>query len=353
MPSWWKPQQRAFTINDRMGVTDTVPRTVNVTIGGTAPASLLRWSPPALTTPTTITVTATNTIATLTAGQDYILSFAAVRTKRLRVVGGRHVKIVGGEFDIPLGSTTSSTANSFVDSGCAFDFSQQTGTVFVEGVHVHGAGALDSIRSDNLAPSGGATFIIQNCRLECHRIQAVTDVSDGLYHTDGFQCWGGLQGLYMNRVTVVNPYQGGMFGDGALSAVWLTTVLDKVNYRADTTVGQNAKVINFVQVGGFLDGPFTFQDVYYELGPSWTWGSTFVSPGSGTPQGGFYSNNTFGTDGAGRQYAQPNNTTIGTLGIDDGAGGPGRIYRGLVPTGDYMTASGGAGMSYVSPGYAP
>ena len=92
----------------------------------------------------------------------------------------------------------------------------------------------------------------------------------------------------MNDVTIVNPYQGGLFGDGVLGAPWKTTILDKVNYRADTAIGQKAKLINFV-ASSYLQGPFTFVEnsVYYQLGPNWTWNSAYSGNGTATPQGGF------------------------------------------------------------------
>lgn len=295
----------------------------------------------------------------LNAGVDYNIIFDEVMTKRVRITGGRNVKIVGAEFNITsenVRSAVTPTTTSYLDNNNCMEFGQQSGTTFIEGLFCHGPYALDSIRLP--VGSSNTDFVIQNCRLEVDRvITGITDSPDGFLHTDGLQCWGGLRSLRMHNVTICNPYQGGMYGDGALGGRWGPTLLSRVNYRPGLTVGQSSKLINFVGSAAYMRGPFTLRDVYYQIGSSATWSNTYAPPMVPPYTGGaFYSSMTVGVDEYGRDYGQVGNLAAiaGLLGVDDGEGGPGRYYRGLPPHGDYVVAGGtGPGFGYVSPGYLP
>ncbi len=316
--------------------------------GATSGQPKLRWSPPASSSWTTLKVggNITRKEYVLAANTDYHIVFDSPAKARLTFVGGRNIKIIGGEINIasPESNTTySSTQGNYYNyrNGLIFKGSN-TGTIYIEGLHVHGQYALDSIQANE---QSSRRFVIQNSRLESNTIvSGLTDVADKVYHTDGFQSWGGIESLYMNNVTIINPYQGGMFGDGALKTPWKTSIYDRVNFRGDTKAGQQKKLINFVTASGNLQGPFTFQgnSVYYQLGPNWTWTDSGATSG-------FYSNMvTFGSDSTG-QYAEPLQSKV-VNGINNGNGGKGRIYKGLPPAGDYAPAS-LPGMNYISPGY--
>lgn len=311
---------------------------------------LLRWRPPAGNYVVRHVGAADGgTTVNLSPGVDYHIIFDSPVRRHITFAGGRNLKIIGGEVNID-----SSQVNTRYPVTSAFrynpsngiDFRGQTGVIFIEGLRVHGAYALDSLRFPSVP---NATIYIQNCRLESDRvISGVTDVADGYYHSDGIQIWGGTQGLYLNRVTIINPYQGGMIGDGALANPWRTTVFDKVNFRAGPNAGQVTKMINFVSRSA-LQGPLVLvgDSVYYQPGPGWSW-STAYAP-AGTPSGAFYSSVPVGVDSQGRHYGEPRQSTM-VYGVNNGAGAPGRIYRGLPPGGDYVPAS-AAGMNYRSPGY--
>ena len=321
------------------------PSATPVTSAAVASLQTLRWAPPAGNYVDVhvggSTEKSPDTVVYLSAGVNYNIVFDAPLTRRTVFKGGHNIKIIGGEVNISSNQVNESYPvdddRHYVPSN-GLDFHEQTGTVYLEGLWVHGAYALDSI---NAGASSGTTFIIQNSRLESDRVvSGLSNVSDGYYHADGFQSWTGLKGLFMNQVTIVNPYQGGMFGDGALSLPWLTTVLDHVNYRAAPSGGQITKIINFVPRAA-LQGPLTFQgdSVYYQPASDWSWGSGY--------KGAFYSDVAVGTDAQARQYGQPNQTNV-VNGINNGSGGPGRIYQGLPPNGDYVPAA-LPGLSYTSP----
>lgn len=316
---------------------------------GTA-GPLLRWRPPAGNyVDRHIGQADGGSTIQLTPGVDYNIIFDSPVKRRITFYGGRNIKIIGGEINIDSSQENTQhprTSGHRYNPSNGLEFRGQTGVIFLEGLRIHGAYALDSIRFPSVPD---ATIYIQNCRLESDRIiSGLTDVADGFFHTDGIQIWGGTQGLYLNRVTIINPYQGGMIGDGVLVNPWKTTVFDQVNFRAGPRVGQVTKLINFVARSA-LQGPMVLQGdtVYYEPGPGWSWSTAYASPG--TPSGAFYSSVPVGVDSQGRAYGEPKQSNV-VNGITNGAGAPGRIYKGLPPGGDYVPAS-RAGMNYKSPGY--
>lgn len=317
-------------------------------------AGALPWAPPDTTWTVTHISNATIGTGSITfnAGTDNHVIYDEPITRRLQINGGRHLKVIGGEHNINVNNGGYyAKAESYSDNG-GIEPRGQTGTVFLEGLLVHGPHAMDSIRSNSM---GNADVVLQNCRLVCDIVVPVGDVSDGYYHTDGFQTWNGPRSLKMYNVTIRNPYQGGMIGDGALAgADWGPTYFERVNFGPGPTAGMAWKMVQWVNgPEGRLKGPFTFKGdtVYYLNGSSSTWDSVFKEPHVPYSGGALYSQTPTGTDSQGRQYASAPTNTPNALGYDDGNGGPLRFYRGLPPEGDYVPAGGNVGINYVSPGY--
>lgn len=324
-------------------------------------AGKLPWAPPNVTyTDLHINLAMTSAVNTdirevvLDSQTDYNLIFDEVIHQRIRFSGGRHVKMIGAEFnvDVEVPHTGYPASDvSYYENMSGPEFQGQTGTLFIEGLYVHGAYVTDCIRQ----PGGAATdLVIQNSRCQTDRVvTGVTTSPDGFYHTDGFQSWGGLRSMRAYNWTICNAYQGGMIGDGALIGIWGPTIWERVNLRPGAA-GQASKLFNIVGNATYMKGPLSFKDVYYEIGSGTQWGTAYSLP-TNPPYlfGAFYGGNVIGTDVYGRDYAIPPAAGYpGLRALDNGEGDVARIYRGLPPGGDYVPAGGtSCGFGYVSPGY--
>ncbi len=109
-------------------------------------------------------------------------------TGGLWIVGGRNVVIVGGEIfdDSPISSSES------IDNAYGLYLKEQTGTVHLEGLWIHGRGVGQAVV---MQQASGATVQIQRSRLETmHPV--------GHVHTDGIQTWAGPHRLRLWNVTI-------------------------------------------------------------------------------------------------------------------------------------------------------
>lgn len=321
----------------------------------------LPYSPPNVTWTKVYVRSSTTSALSLSDNVDYEVVFEVAVTNKLRITGGRNLLIRGAEFFINTDRSNGDASNlDNYNVNCALEIDGTPGvtrTVFIEGLKVHGAWALDGIRvrarTNNTAldtsttTNDETTFILQNCYLECKRIvQGTGDV----FHADGFQCWSGLAALYQYNVTVYNPYQTAMIGDGNLQGRWGRTELDRVNWRADTEVGQHHKPWNFVggpHGGVRLVGPFIAKKgtVWLQPGPGRGWNTSST--------GTLYSSTPPGVDEIG-PYASPSLSVYSSAApnatFSDGEGGPFKVYQGIPPGGDYCKPD-TVGLGYVTPGY--
>lgn len=104
------------------------------------------------------------------------------------IVGGRNVILIGGEIfnDSPIGSSES------IDNAYGLFLKNQTGTVHIEGLWIHGRGIGQALVLDQGA---GATIQAQRSRFETlHPV--------GNVHTDGIQTWRGPYRLKLNQMTI-------------------------------------------------------------------------------------------------------------------------------------------------------
>ena len=286
--------------------------TVNAT---STTGSKLSWAPPQLTSPVTYRVSGDGpgTIAAAP-GQDSIVVWDAPTHRRLRMTGGRHWVIRGGEVN-----NDKQWTNLGDQSGLQFE--NLTGTAFVEGMYIHGAHGKDGIR----VGSGGsnATLVVQNTRI-LQRMSGPT-----AYHADVIQAYGGVKALRVDRLTGSGDFQGQMWKQET-GTTFGPTDFRRVNYRA--AIPEVAYMVNLVMSSPTQ--PVTLSEVYSEPDPSFVSGDfcRAQSPVTGS---------TCRTDADGRKYVTWSGTPITVSG---------RVTQGPPPGGDFAPA-GVPGLRYASPGY--
>ncbi|WP_027005105.1 hypothetical protein [Conexibacter woesei] len=169
-----------------------------------ATRSRLTWAPPRLVNPITINVTTTNRSLRLDAGKDYIVSMpAGALTGGYGVVinGGHNVVLIGGEIDIPWQGDPPP-----VNSRRGLYLQNQTGTVHVEGLWIHGADLSEGIDLDERL---GATVQIQDVRIDGVHARDEAGFTDN--HPDLIQTWAGPNVLRVDHLSGSSDYQGFFF----------------------------------------------------------------------------------------------------------------------------------------------
>jgi hypothetical protein len=296
-------------------MTTTTSSTAVTTSTTSTTADKLTWAPPVLTAPVTYHVSGDGPgTITAPAGQDSIVVWDSPTHKRIRFSGGRHWVVRGGEVNNDKPWTN-------LDDQAGVQFEKATGTVFIEGLYIHGAYGTDGIR---IGTGGSAmTVIVQNSRI-VERLAGPT-----VYHADVIQPYGGVKELKVDRMTGSSDFQGQMWKQEP-GTVFGPSDFRRVNYVAATPEIQS--MINLVMTSPTQ--PVTLTEVYNQPDP------LFVS-------GNFCRVNfpsTLATclvDGLGRKYVTWTGTPITVNG---------RVTQGLPPGGDFVP-SGVAGLAYVSPGY--
>jgi hypothetical protein len=184
-----------------------------------APTGALRWAPPTLVEPKTITLGTGYTHTVLATNRDYIVKLPA--TKKVGgtwIDGGHNVVIVGGAVSIPASAGTENGAERR-----AFYIKGSTGTVHIEGVEIDNPSGTQFDGVAIAAPE--ATVQLENLR--------IVNLRGGLnsYHADVVQPWGGVKALRIDRLTGSSDYQGltipedlGPIGSSAISNVNLTAL---------------------------------------------------------------------------------------------------------------------------------
>ena len=161
------------------------------------PAATLYWPSPTLSNPTTIEVTNDNTRLNLEPGKDYMIQMPPTPVTSeggVWLVGGRNIVMVGGEIfnDTPIAD------GAETDLAYGLYLKDQTGTVHLEGLSIHGRGIGQAVV---LSEPNGATVQLQHSRLETlHPV--------GYVHTDGIQSWSGPLRLRLFDVTIVTAGVG-------------------------------------------------------------------------------------------------------------------------------------------------
>ena len=283
--------------------------------GSQAGGSKLTWSPPTLSAPVTHHVSGDGP-GTLTAepGQDSIVVFDGPVHRRIRMEGGRHWVLRGGEI-------LNDKKWSDKDDQSGLEFAHVTGTAFVEGLLMHGKRGKDGIR---IADGGSdTTLIVQNSRIMQRK------AGKSKYHADVIQAFGGVEALKVDHLTGSGDYQGHMWKQEP-DTRFGPTDFRHVNFRA--TAKAHEAMINFVMSSP--TGPVTLTEVYNEPARSFADGDFCRAQ---TPS----QSAQCATDDAGRAYVTWSDTPIDI---------EGRVTQGPPPGGDFVP-DGVAGMDYASPGY--
>jgi hypothetical protein len=179
----------------------TTPTTTTTTTTTTTPQPVapLAWRPPLLSNPITIDVSNSAAVFYLDSTRDYLVRMPATPltvTGGLWIIGGHNVVIVGGEI-APGPPPPSPTPDKIY----GLFLKNQTGTVHVEGLYMHGAGLGEGIVSDQ---AYGATVQIENCRIDI----TYPVPADGSIHPDVFQTWRGPYVLRIDRLTGFTTSKG-------------------------------------------------------------------------------------------------------------------------------------------------
>lgn len=300
-------------------------------------SSLLTWSPPTLTSPTTVSATGTTTQFTATGAQigtDLIVNITGACTRGLFIEGWRHVRIIGGE----INTTANQNTGSGIQWNKGVNFKNCTGTLHLEGILAHGGYVTDFVYCN----SPEATLQIQNCR--ALNLRGKDDDADAIgEHADVLQAYG-IRHLRIDRLTATSSYQGlflrperaetlsDLSADIRRMNIEMITGPDDTGRHAFTTIPTETKRFQTVAL----------QEVF--ITPSNHASHTTLGRAVSPQDNGTAPNRaTIAVGDDGRNYATwPSNmATVIT----------GRITQGTPPGGDFVPAA-TPGMSYVSPGYA-
>lgn len=235
----------------------------------------LTWSPPDLTSPTTIVITAAKRDLNLPLDRDFVLQMPAsalTGMKGLRINGGRNVVLIGGTIsvsDAPAGSTG--------DDRRGLVLKNQTGTVHIEGLQITGPALSEGIQI--AAPK--AIVQLQNIR-----VTRVSPGDDIAFHSDVLQVWGGVRELRVDGLTGSTTFQGIFLKSDVVGAPIGSVDLRRVNinggsgylFYADPLVGS----VSTSELFG-LPGPT--KQWQYSAFPSIT-GGQWGQAVQGTPAGG-------------------------------------------------------------------
>jgi hypothetical protein len=252
----------------------------------------LRWPPPTLTNPITITVSSRGGVLSLDARRDYVVKVGHVRHKGgLVISGGHNVVLIGGEITIPY-------VGKHVKKGApdrrGLGIFGATGTVHVEGLLIDGPDVSEGIQI--AAPK--AIVQLENVRVVGIHARDEKTFRDN--HPDVVQPYGGVRSLRIDRLTGSTDYQG----------LFLVSDLGPVRYVS----------LRHVDITGTRTSRF----LLWVDGPKVTYSDVWLRPALG------------------RSLAR----TIWPVGSR-----PLRIvHEGRPPAGPFVPA-GAAGLGYVSPGY--
>jgi hypothetical protein len=251
---------------------------------------------------------------TAAVGQDSIVVWDSPTHRRIRFSGGRNWVVRGGEVNNDKPWTN-------LDDQAGVQFEKATGTVFIEGLYIHGRYGTDGIR---IGTGGSAmTVIVQNSRI-VERLSGPT-----VYHADVIQAYGGVKALKVDRMTGSSDFQGQMWKQEP-GTVFGPSDFRRVNYVAATPEVQS--MINLVMASATQ--PVTLTEVYNQPDPQFVAGDFCRVNFPSTLA-------TCAVDSLGHKYVTWTGTPIQVTG---------RVTQGLPPGGDFVP-SGVAGMAYQSPGY--
>lgn len=280
----------------------------------------LSWSPPVLEDPLTLNVPVGGGTLTLQNGRDYMIIFPDEPvTAGVNLVNGRNIVVIGGEISIPHQGE-----NPSINSRRALFLNNQTGTVHIEGLLMHG----DDISEGIQIRAPYARVQIQNCAV--YNMHARDQIGFTDNHPDLIQTWGNVGELYVDKFTGQTDYQGILLkadANGRHGPVHIR----RMNILGDPT----ARYIFWMSDSGGAYPKVTLEHVYYRLPAERNGGvGKAVWPDKDNAQ----TPAVISTDSEGTHASWPSLPVTGRLTVGDPEGG------------DYVPFS-AIGIGYTSPGY--
>jgi hypothetical protein len=156
---------------------------------------LLRYRPPALSSPTTVQVSSSNRTLNLDPSRDYIIqmpSTPVVGAYGVKITGGHNVVLIGGEIHHPQRWSSDASANR------GLYLQGQTGTIHIEGLAITGQ-LTEGIQLDQ---RNGAVVQLQNIWVDTVYGSQATN------HADVLQTWAGPRKLLVDGLSGSSTYQG-------------------------------------------------------------------------------------------------------------------------------------------------
>ncbi|MDQ4025649.1 MAG: hypothetical protein M3217_09210, partial [Actinomycetota bacterium] len=286
----------------------------------------LSWGPPALTSPTTITVDDSTPMPLyLDPTKDYVVKLGH-RTKTHGVVisGGRNIVMVGGRISIPYAGT-----NPTIEARRGLYLERNTGTVHIEGLLIDGPDLSEGIQI--AAPN--AVVQLQNVRVIGVHARDQVNFSD--YHPDCLQPWGGVRKIQIDRMTCTTDTHGLYFdSNDARRLGGPIGAADIRRYNIKRTLKSDKWAFQRVTQDG--DQPMTLSDVYVEPAAGT---SLYNSVGNEPWRNGVYNFLPATISGDGTTASWPQDASLS-----------GAVKKGPPPAGDFAP-DGMSGTAYASPGY--
>lgn len=305
--------------------------TEGVSAGGPlASQGPLKWAPPALSSPKTVSVPSGHDpyILTLATNQDYVVKLPAGGLRgTLEINGGHNVDLIGGEIVVP--STANQTDNGADNTDTALYVRHSTGTVHLEGLLLKGETNVQFDGIDVNAPE--AVVQVENVRMTALYGSLTTE------HADAIQTWGGAKALDVDHLTADGDYQGLSINPNSGSVT--NSDLENV----DLTVDPRPAALAGISVGGGI--------------MLWLTSETSTCNARAVKLSNFYIlNNSERVPSTETVWPSPTSGLACAAHVSGSSiswpGLPvtGSVSLGAPPTGSFVPA-GVSGRSYVSPGY--
>jgi hypothetical protein len=210
------------TVGDGPASTPTSAITPAAGGGVIPPGGALTWSPPSLSSPTSVYVTNSNRDLLLDPTKDYHIYMPASPldcSGGLMIKGGRNVVLIGGEINLTQwrgnipGNPNANRALLIQGAKAAGYTANSTArTVHIEGLLIRGL-LWEGIDVD-LTGDTNVTIQLENIRVGSPLVG-----SEATHHTNGLQAWDGPRHLRADRFTIAETgYQGWMMQPSSYGA---------------------------------------------------------------------------------------------------------------------------------------
>jgi hypothetical protein len=261
------------------------------------------WDEPALDDPITIQLSPTNFVMSLNQSQDYILecpSGGLTVPNALNIAGGHNVVLENCDVELSK-------------PDWAAKFSDQSGTLWIEGVHFGGSQLTGGIQFQE----PGATVVLRDVLFD------TVHGSQSTNHAELIQTWAGPARLLIDGLTGSTTYQGLFLLPNQYYTGPPPTVIDLRHIDIDDSEGAYALWLGDVTGSPSNDASgailtWNIEDVYVVPNPTRTWPGWWLwpQPSTGDPTW----DDALAGSPPGGAYVQA--TSSGAAGVDEGAEPP-------------------------------